>query len=214
MFVIDLTHISRERKEKKNHFHFRQEYVIPVSNISHFLKKMGHHSSKHYGLENNTSSRPRSSKMSQPSATNFTTSNSARQTDLSSFAVITVIFNPVKYTSRYEHYRKFAAHMSQSGVNLITVECVFESTTRFGLPQQNFEITNAGDRHHIRLVAPSILWMKENLINIAIQRLPLHIEYIAWIDADIEFDVCFEEKFEVFFEIEEYYIDLLLTKCT
>ncbi|CAF0761049.1 unnamed protein product [Rotaria sp. Silwood1] len=143
---------------------------------------MGHHPSKHHGRRKDTPFQPWSStSTSQPS-------NLVQKYDLSKFAVITVIFNPVKYQTRYDHYQKFEAHMSHSGVNLITVECIFESTTRFGLPQQNFEITRAGERRHIQLIAPSILWIKENLINIAIQRLPQNIEYVAWLDADIEFE--------------------------
>jgi hypothetical protein len=125
-----------------------------------------------------------------PSATRSEPTNIPQKYNLSNFAVMTVIFNPVKYQSRYDHYQKFAAHMAQSGVQLITVECIFESAPHFGLPRQSFEITRAGDRHHIQLIAPSIMWMKENLINIAVQRLPQNVEYIAWLDADIEFDVC------------------------
>jgi hypothetical protein len=121
--------------------------------------------------------------------TRSVTTNITQKYDLSNFAVITVIFNPVKYKSRYEHYQKFEAHMARSGVQLTTVECIFESTPHFGLPRQNFEITRAGDHRHIQLVAPSIMWLKENLINIAVQRLPQNIEYVAWLDADIEFDV-------------------------
>lgn len=109
--------------------------------------------------------------------------------DTSTFAVITVIFNPIKYQSRYNHYEKFVAHMIESGVHLITVECLFESTSRFNLPKQKFEITRANDPCHIQLRAPSILWLKENLINIAVQQLPPHIEFVSWIDADIEFEV-------------------------
>jgi hypothetical protein len=127
------------------------------------------------------------------SATRSEPTNIAQKYDLSNFAVITVIFNPVKYQSRYDHYQKFEAHMARSGVQLITVECIFESAPQFGLPRQTFEITRAGDRHHIQLVAPSIIWLKENLINIAVQRLPQNIEYVAWLDADIEFDVCITE---------------------
>lgn len=109
--------------------------------------------------------------------------------DTSIFAVITVIFNPIKYQSRYNHYEKFVAHMAESGVHLITVECLFESTPRFNLPKQKFEITRANDPCHIQLRAPSILWLKENLINIAVQQLPPHIEFVSWIDADVEFEV-------------------------
>ena len=109
--------------------------------------------------------------------------------DLSKFAAITVIFNPAQYKNRYEHYHRFASHIEQSGVNLITVECIFESIPRFGLPPQSFQVTNSSHPNHIQIIAPSILWMKENLINIAVQRLPSIIEYVAWLDADIEFDV-------------------------
>jgi hypothetical protein len=125
--------------------------------------------------------------------------NAVQKPDLSNFAVITVIFNPIRYKSRYDHYQKFEAHMSQSGIYLITVECIFESAPRFGLPQQNFEITRVSDRHHIQLKAPSIIWMKENLINIAVQRLPRNIEYVAWLDADIEFEVCMKVARKFFF---------------
>ena len=155
---------------------------------------MGHGSSKdhHRSHKSRSPFQPSSRPPTQPSASTSyqSTMSSAKKYDLSSFAVITVIFNPVGYKSRYNHYRKFEAHMAQSGVQLYTVECIFESTTRFGLPAQKFEVTRAGEHRHIQLRAPSILWMKENLINVAIQRLPSHIEYVAWIDGDIEFEVC------------------------
>ncbi|CAF1268405.1 unnamed protein product [Rotaria sordida] len=144
---------------------------------------MGHHPSKHHDRRKSTNLQPWSS-----TTTTSQPSNSVRKYDLSNFAVITIVFNPIQYKTRYDHYQKFEAHMSHSGVNLFTVECIFESTTRFGLPRQNFEVTRAGERRHIQLIAPSIVWMKENLINIAIQRLPPNIEYVAWIDADIEFE--------------------------
>lgn len=147
---------------------------------------MGHETSKH---DHSRKGKPSSQPPSRPQANYPSTMSSVQKYDLSSFAVITVIFNPVGYKSRYNHYQKFAAHMAQSGVQLYTVECIFESATRFGLPTQNFEVTRAGERRHIQLRAPSIVWMKENLINIAIQRLPSNIEYIAWIDGDIEFEV-------------------------
>jgi len=153
---------------------------------------MGHDTSKHY-RHNSKHSQSSSSKTPGFSATQFEPANAVQKHDLSKFAVITVIFNPIRYKSRYDHYQKFEAHMSQSGVLLITVECIFPSAPRFGLPQQNFEITRAGDRRHIQLMAPSIIWMKENLINIAIQRLPQNVEYVAWLDADIEFEVCIKE---------------------
>lgn len=110
--------------------------------------------------------------------------------ELNNFAVITVLFNPIKYKSRYELYHKFDEHMTQSGVTLLTVECIYDCNDELGLPQQKFEITRANDPRHLQIKAPSILWLKENLINIAAKRLPSYIEYIAWLDADIEFEVC------------------------
>ena len=109
--------------------------------------------------------------------------------DLNNLAVITVLFNPIKYKSRYELYHKFDEHMSRSGVTLLTVECIFKSSEALGLPLQKFEVTRANDPRHLQITAPSVLWLKENLINIAAKRLPDDIEYIAWLDADIEFEV-------------------------
>ena len=112
----------------------------------------------------------------------------AAKYQLTNFAVITVIFNPMRYKTRYDLYRKFSRHMSQSGVILLTVECIFESENDSYLPKQKFEVTQAKNPQHLQISAPSVIWLKENLINIAVQRLPLDIEYIAWLDADIEFE--------------------------
>ncbi|CAF2616849.1 unnamed protein product [Rotaria sp. Silwood2] len=108
--------------------------------------------------------------------------------DLTQLAVIPVCYNPVKYKTRYNLYRNFEKHMLQSGVVLFTVECLFESALHFGLPKQVVEVTQADNSRHLQLIAPSILWMKENLINVAVDHLPEHIQYVAWIDTDIEFD--------------------------
>jgi hypothetical protein len=109
--------------------------------------------------------------------------------DLNNLAVVTVVFNPIRYKSRYELYHKFDEHMSQSGVTLLTVECIFEPAEVLGLPRQRFEVTRKKDARHLQITAPSVLWLKENLINMAVSRLPDYIEYVAWLDADIEFEV-------------------------
>ena len=106
----------------------------------------------------------------QPSKQQHHRQHQAAKYDLHQLAVITVVFTPVRYASRYGHDDNFARHTGASGVNLYTVECILPSTTRFGLPQQNFEITQPNNHRHIQLVAPSILWMKENLISIAVNR--------------------------------------------
>ena len=128
--------------------------------------------------------------------------------DLNSLAVVTVIFNPIKYKSRYELYHKFDEHMSRSGVTLLTIECIFDCPESLGLPLQKFEITREKDPRHLQVRAPSVLWLKENLINIAVKRLPDYIEYVAWLDADIEFQVgspSNKAKRESFFCLFKYY---------
>ena len=116
-----------------------------------------------------------------------------RRNQFSRLAIITVMFNPVRYQTRYQRYRQFAYHMARSGVNLFTIECIFESATRYGLPPQRFEVTQPNNPQHFQVIAPSIIWMKENLINIVVQQLPPHIDRIAWIDADVEFEVRYHD---------------------
>lgn len=111
--------------------------------------------------------------------------------NLNELGVITVVFNPFKYKSRYELYHKFSKHMLHCGIPLFTVECIFANNQDFDLPKQKFEITRPNEPRHLQLVAPSVIWLKENLINIAVKHLPSSIKYVAWIDADIEFEVCF-----------------------
>jgi hypothetical protein len=125
--------------------------------------------------------------------------NAIPKYDLNHFAVITVVFNPIRYRSRYEAYHKFDEHMTRSGVTLLTIECIFEGEEELGLAKQKFELTRPNDPRHLQIRAPSIFWLKENLINIAVKRLPLYVEYVAWLDADIEFEVCFELKRIMFF---------------
>ena len=150
---------------------------------------MGQDASKQQRRQERSGISARSNEAAASSKTSSELVTPNRKYDLSQLAVITVIFNPVGYKSRYEHYRRFESHMSQSNVYLLTVECIFSSAPRFGLPQQTFQITRANDPRHLQLVAPSILWIKENLINVAVRRLPEHVQYIAWLDADIEFEV-------------------------
>lgn len=110
-------------------------------------------------------------------------------TPYSELAVISVLFNPVRYQTRYKRYMHFKDHMFRSGIDLITVECIFPSSVRLGLPEQRFEVTDPTNPKDIQVIAPSIIWMKENLINVAVRHLPPSARYIAWIDADVEFQV-------------------------
>jgi glycosyltransferase involved in cell wall biosynthesis len=89
--------------------------------------------------------------------------------------VVAVISNPARFKRRYQLFNEFVERMGQEPrVRLTTVE----------LQQRNRPfITNAT----IQLRTSHELWHKENLINIGIQNLPEDSKYVAWIDADIEF---------------------------
>jgi hypothetical protein len=92
--------------------------------------------------------------------------------------VVSVVFNPIRWQSRIALYRQFEQHMLDSGVHLTTVECA--------LGERPFELDNPRV-NHVKVRANSILWNKENLINLAIARLPPDWKYVAWLDADILF---------------------------
>jgi hypothetical protein len=94
--------------------------------------------------------------------------------------VIAAIFNPASYKSRTDLYFQFAEHMRNSNVTLITIECVYGNSSEFS-------VTDSNNTNHIQLRTNHPLWHKENLINIAIRRLPSTWKYVLWLDADIEF---------------------------
>src|SRR6185295_44923 len=93
--------------------------------------------------------------------------------------VIAVISNPARFASRYKLYRDFKKHITDAGAVLHTVEMAFGD--------REFEITEADTPRHHQVRSWTELWYKEALINLAVSRLPVDWEYVAWIDADIAF---------------------------
>ena len=95
--------------------------------------------------------------------------------------VITVISNPRRYRSRYRLYRAFEHHMAESGVEFFTVE--------FAFGRRQFEITDRSNPYHVQVRGGDKheIWLKENLCNIGLSRLPPEAQYIAFVDADLTF---------------------------
>lgn len=93
--------------------------------------------------------------------------------------VVTAISNPWRYRSRYELYQNFAKRVHDAGAVLWTVE------TAFG--RRPYEVTSCDNPQHIQLRTTHELWLKENMLNLAIQRLPQSWKYVAWVDADVDF---------------------------
>ncbi len=93
--------------------------------------------------------------------------------------VVTVISNPVRFNSRPQLYKEFAQRVAHAGAALYTAELAFG--------HRPFAVTEAGNPYHFQFRTDAELWHKENLINLAIARLPDDWKYVAWIDADIAF---------------------------
>lgn len=85
--------------------------------------------------------------------------------------VITCFFNPCAYQRPLANYWRFREALKAP---LHTIELLFGN--------QEPEIADA---HHVR--SNSVLWHKESLLNILLDRLPADVDAIAWIDADIIF---------------------------
>lgn len=93
--------------------------------------------------------------------------------------VVTAISNPCRYVTRYNLYRAFEKRCKDAGAILYTVEMAYGD--------RPFEITESDNPQHIQVRCSDELWHKENLLNLGISRMPPEAQYIAWIDADIEF---------------------------
>lgn len=109
--------------------------------------------------------------------------------------VITTVFNPVRFKSRYKLYQRFATYVRDSGAVLVTVEASFGERTPAvvetvveGPADPALTRAPKGTPHlYIKVRTPHELWIKENLINIGIARLPADWKYVAWVDADVMF---------------------------
>ncbi len=93
--------------------------------------------------------------------------------------VVTMISNPARYYSRYKLYQAFEEMVRDAGGILYTVEVAFRD--------RHFEITDPDNPRHIQLRSPSEIWLKESALNLAVSRLPASWEYVATVDADIQF---------------------------
>ena len=97
--------------------------------------------------------------------------------------VIIVISNPCLYAKRYILLKEFVKRIEEEEdhVNLFIVEMIYED--------QKFIITDKKNKHHLQLKTETPIWHKENMVNLAVQKLlPSNYKAFAWIDADVEFE--------------------------
>jgi len=93
--------------------------------------------------------------------------------------VVTSVFNPVRYKSRWRLYQDFEKHVREAGAILYTAEVAYG--------EREFSVTDFANPRHLQLRTCSEIWLKENALNLVIQRLPRDWRYVAWIDADVMF---------------------------
>jgi hypothetical protein len=119
--------------------------------------------------------------------------------------VILPYFNYCKYKRRYELFVQFVKSMKDyPNVRVVITEGAVEG--------EGYQLPRLDCFLHIRNVIPSQLWIKENLINIAVYQLPDNWKYMAWIDADLTFtDPYWVEH--TLKSLEDYDIVQLFNEC-
>ncbi|MCZ6672707.1 MAG: hypothetical protein O7C75_07185, partial [Verrucomicrobia bacterium] len=89
---------------------------------------------------------------------------------------ITSYFNPAGFKRRLANYRTFH---EQLGVPLATVELSFGG---------EFAFDNSDADIILKLRGDDVMWQKERLLNLVIDRLPEECDRVAWIDCDVIFE--------------------------
>jgi len=88
-------------------------------------------------------------------------------------------FNPQRSRLILRNYRLFRASLRQQGLPLLTVELAF-ARRAFALAGEDADLL-------VQVRADSVLWHKERLINIGMEKLPRECDQVVWLDADILF---------------------------
>jgi hypothetical protein len=105
--------------------------------------------------------------------------NKFKKTLPGSFWGITTFYNPGNYKNKEDNYHIFRTNTKQQGLRLLTVECA--------LKNKPFQLKNSDADILIQVCSDSVLWHKETLLNIALDKLPADCDKIVWLDADILF---------------------------
>lgn len=89
-------------------------------------------------------------------------------------AVVTCYFNPCGYRSLRDNYLRFINDMRWFGLPLFVVEAAYDGAPF--VDDTSFLRLRAGPQH--------VMWQKERLLNLIVERLPEEFDAVAWLDAD------------------------------
>ena len=100
---------------------------------------------------------------------------------------LSCIANPVGYNSRINLFNKFAKHILEDlNAKLCIVECAYFDHDH-SIDKLKPKKANEENYIYIPVRSQSIMWHKENLLNIGIEALKGIADNICWCDADIDF---------------------------
>lgn len=102
-----------------------------------------------------------------------------KKTDINNFVVITSYFNPQRSKNRYQNFLKFSQHMADLKIPLYVIEG-HHYKDRPQLTKKDCQ-----NLHTFKYY--DILWQKERLLNILVDKLPPEVDCFGWFDADIIF---------------------------
>jgi len=92
-------------------------------------------------------------------------------------AAITTLFHFYDRKQRLKNYRIFAREFEKLGIPLWTAELTFDG---------HFDLEPS--EHVLQIKGKDILWQKERLFNLLLERVPRSFTKIAWLDSDIIFE--------------------------
>lgn len=93
--------------------------------------------------------------------------------------VVVPLFNAARYRSRWQLFEDFILRVEHAGGTLWIVEVAFGN--------RDFVCTRPDHPRHLQLRTWDMLWHKERMINLMVQRFPLDWQKMAWIDGDVRF---------------------------
>lgn len=93
---------------------------------------------------------------------------------------VTAFFNPSGSPLPKRNYDRFRRGVLRDGVPLLAVEMAFD--------ERPFELGPSDADVCVQVRGGDLLWQKDRLLNLGIQRLPETCDRVAWLDADILFD--------------------------
>lgn len=124
--------------------------------------------------------------------------------DADSLWFVCCVSNPCGYMSRINLYNDFVRHvMKDLEISLMTVECAYNDHPYLLMDEGKKYESEAVHHMHVPVRSNSVLWHKENILNAGIKKLPPHVQYVVWCDADLVFMRGKEVKNDIMNELKK-----------